>query len=551
MKYYLPLFIFIFIQNFYSQDQNGRYQGEFEWNPIVNYLRICVLAKQNLYQESLYDEFSDLSFKRGIYSGEYIKMKFLNLKDLRKDKEYSTGNFKGMSNKVNEIPDGKGVLRYTSSLGIGVLEGIWKSGLIDTGSLRFENFQRERKDYALTLNYCLKGSFHWNKLDCNPTLINGLIIDDVLDTINIRSKSKTQTTDIIINTYDGDRIEFMNVPFKNYLYKIGVSRNYVFRFCNSSKKCECIKDSFTIFLKNGNIFSGTYSLRHLEIFNYTWTNPLKVINLIAKSQEGKWVYANGEYYIGEHSYNFTEEGIRQGTGKEIIREGNGTYHFNNNNEYTGGWLNGTQHGKGTWLYPNGNKEECIYEKGILQNKSNSQNTNNSTASSNNKPIQNKGKTTIENKYDNIYITLKSEPDNYFEAIHIVNDKIEFRTLPKQKWDKYWPIYVNAEGDFFDTDNIKIGGFEGNDFYFYNGFALLDNKKILIKNENWNFKVLKNGIIITTLSPFHTFEFKNTGLNQYELLGDNKLIGNFNLGNLKLDKKAVVILISFLKNSLDY
>ena len=94
MKYYLPLFIFIFIQNFYSHDQNGRYQGEFEWNPIVNYLRICVLAKQNLYQESLYDEFSDLSFKRGIYSGEYIKMKFLNLKDLRKDKEYSKWNFK-------------------------------------------------------------------------------------------------------------------------------------------------------------------------------------------------------------------------------------------------------------------------------------------------------------------------------------------------------------------------------------------------------------------------------------------------------------------------
>ena len=60
-----------------------------------------------------------------------------------------------------------------------------------------------------------------------------------------------------------------------------------------------------------------------------------------------------------------------------------------------------------------------------------------------------------------------------------------------------------------------------------------------------------GTIKYDADPYCTFEFKNTGLNQYELLGDNKLIGNFNLGNLKLDKKAVVILISFLKNSLDY
>ena len=89
---------------------------------------------------------------------------------------------------------------------------------------------------------------------------------------------------------------------------------------------------------------------------------------------GKYIYENGEYYIGEFKND-----KRNGKGQEFYKNGNLKYEGNFANDcfegygkgiyedgkyYIGEWKNGKQNGKGKEYYKNGNLQ---YEGNFIDN----------------------------------------------------------------------------------------------------------------------------------------------------------------------------------------
>ena len=96
-----------------------------------------------------------------------------------------------------------------------------------------------------------------------------------------------------------------------------------------------------------------------------------------KENNKKYIYENGEYYIGEclnaQKHGKGELYYKNGNIKyegDFIKDeyqGNGKYIYEDGEYYIGEWLNGLKHGKGTLYYKNGNiKYEGDFVKGNFE-----------------------------------------------------------------------------------------------------------------------------------------------------------------------------------------
>lgn len=88
--------------------------------------------------------------------------------------------------------------------------------------------------------------------------------------------------------------------------------------------------------------------------------------------KGRFVYANGDRYIGEFKdgkrhgrgiYHYANGNIYQGQFVEDKRHGYGTFRWTNGDTFIGEYKDNERDGEGTYTYVNGKKEEGIWQKG--------------------------------------------------------------------------------------------------------------------------------------------------------------------------------------------
>ena len=119
--------------------------------------------------------------------------------------------------------------------------------------------------------------------------------------------------------------------------------------------------------ENGNYYIGLFSngLKHGNGVEYYKNNTIKYDGIYSKDKcdhYGKYIYENGNYYVGQFS-----NGLKHGSGIEYYKnniakyegdfvndkcEGYGKYIYENGNYYIGHFLNGLKHGKGVLYYKN-------------------------------------------------------------------------------------------------------------------------------------------------------------------------------------------------------
>ena len=106
---------------------------------------------------------------------------------------------------------------------------------------------------------------------------------------------------------------------------------------------------------------GTLILKPIEEFKIT-VNKIIEIKKENKEAEQKYIYENGDYYIGQSLNGLKHgKGIYYNKNNTILYEGDfvlnkiegkGKYYWENGEYYIGEWLNGHRHGKGILYYKN-------------------------------------------------------------------------------------------------------------------------------------------------------------------------------------------------------
>lgn len=96
-----------------------------------------------------------------------------------------------------------------------------------------------------------------------------------------------------------------------------------------------------------------------------------------KDGKGRFVFDNGDKYIGEFKYGqfhgrgnyyYANGNIYKGQWLQSKRHGYGTFLWKNGDSYIGEYKNHQRHGEGTYVFANGEEEKGIWEDGALVRK---------------------------------------------------------------------------------------------------------------------------------------------------------------------------------------
>lgn len=129
-----------------------------------------------------------------------------------------------------------------------------------------------------------------------------------------------------------------------------------------------------------------------------------------------------------------------------------------------------------------------------------------------------------------------------------------REAKNPRWEsETYPFYINAEGELFDVNQVKIGWYINDDFYLMDGWVVLNNKKTYYKHKEMIFKL--NEITGRTCSD-SKFWFVSKGDTKHYLFqtadkinGGRKTVLSLELVNLEMDKVTAVALFEFIKMGL--
>ena len=211
---------------------------------------------------------------------------------------------------------------------------------------------------------------------------------------------------IIIQILEEDNIDkkYFLTPYLGEIFNLKGKRIYITQFPKGDNLCfskgyikriknyELIYNATTdmgssgspIFLENSREVIGIHKQGNIEKtenygnFLYPIIESLKFENKIIKNKienNEKYIYENGDYYIGEWLNN-----LKHGKGKLYYKNGKikyegdfikdkfdgyGKYIYENGEYYIGQWQKNLKHGKGTYYYKNG---KIKYEGDFIKNK---------------------------------------------------------------------------------------------------------------------------------------------------------------------------------------
>jgi hypothetical protein len=150
----------------------------------------------------------------------------------------------------------------------------------------------------------------------------------------------------------------------------------------------------------------------------------------------------------------------------------------------------------------------------------------------------------------LYIIVKDKPVKL-----LVKDGSKWQIEKPSKLLEYYPFYINENGDFFDDNQVKIGWYEGNDFYTSEGGYVTYNQGV---PNNHTFKH-KELIYTDSISIFHLCNGNKVWIhpkknNYYEIMaidhinnGKKKVMFNFKTENLEKNKVTITAIYVLIKN----